>query len=121
MSSRMESIRNSSSICGTKPMTAPTPAMMPSQTSPTSQSATLPSMRPRAPSTAHSLTSTSLVQSVRKVPSGPMAIQYTAAMTTTKMGRAAMRFVTMRSMRSEAVILSPLLFFFTAEPTTRAM
>ena len=32
-------MRKSTSICGTKPITAPTPPMMPSPISPTSQSA----------------------------------------------------------------------------------
>ncbi len=113
----------SMSICGTKPITAPTPAMMPSTTSPVSQGATAaPSIQPRTVSMHHSPTSTSFVQSVIGVPiTGPMAIQYTAAIMTTKMGRAAMRLVTMWSILSEAVILSPDCFFFTAEETTRAM
>ena len=69
MSSRMESIRNSTSICGTKPSTAPTPATMPSLMSPTSQSAQ--PMEVKKPSTAGGTISpkrTSLVQSVAMVP-----------------------------------------------------
>ena len=40
---------------------------------------------------------------------------------TTKMGRARMRFVTMRSILSETFSFCPECFFFTAELTTFAM
>ena len=65
----MESIRNSTSICGTKPSTAPTPATMPSLMRPMSQSAQ--PMETRKPSTAGGTIlpkRTSLVQSVAMVP-----------------------------------------------------
>ena len=75
-SSSNASIKNSTSIWGTKPSTAPTPATMPSDTSPVSHSAQPQlSSRDREPSWSHALPSTSLVQSVRKVPKGPIAIQ----------------------------------------------
>ena len=103
----MASSRKSTSICGTNPSTAPTPAKMPSESRPTSQSERpRPSKKAREPSVSHSPPSTSLVQSVRKVPNGPMAIQYTPNMMTPKMGRASTRLVTILSILSE-VLSSP--------------
>ena len=52
-------------------------------------------------STSQAVPSTSLVQSVRKEPKGPMATQYTANITTAKMGRARIRLVTIWSILSE--------------------
>ena len=78
---------------------------------PTSQSAQ--PMETRKPSTAGgtiSVNSTSLTHSVPMVPKEtgvpPMAMVYTASMTTAKMGRASTRLVTTRSIRSETVRLS---------------
>ena len=55
----------------------------------------------------HSPNSTSLAQPVAAVPmemvQPPMAMAYTSAMTTTKMGRARMRLVTILSILSEMV------------------
>ena len=122
MSSRMASIKKSTSIWGTKPSTAPTPARAPSQIRPMSTSLTpQPSRAARGISTSQAVPSTSLVQSVRKVPKGPMAIQYTANMTTAKMGRARIRLVTTRSILSEVLMLWAAAFFFTALLTTPLM
>ena len=65
----MASRKNSTSIWGTKPITAPTPAMIPSQISPVSQPAVpMPVSHPRTGSCIHSATNTSLVKSVTMVP-----------------------------------------------------
>ena len=70
----MDSIRNSTSIWGTKPSTAPTPAMMPSTISPCSQGAVpMPSSQPLTAGGTISPNSTSLVQPVTQSPTVPMA------------------------------------------------
>ena len=115
-------MKNRTSIWGTKPRTAPTPAKIPSATRPVSQSAQpRPSRMEREPSTSHSLPRTSLVQSVRNEPKGPMAIQYTAHMITAKMGRARTRLVTNWSILSEVVRLCLAAFFTTQRSTTLLM
>ena len=107
-------------------MTAPTPATMPSTTRPVSHGAQpmLSIHAPRFPQ-IHSPTRTSFVQSVAMVPMEtgvpPMAMVYTAHMTTTKMGRARMRFVTIRSILSEAVSAYFAAFLRTERSTTRLM
>ena len=95
---------------------------MPSETRPVSQSAVPQlSSSEREPSVIQAPPSTSLVQSVRKVPKGPMATQYTTYMTTIKMGRARMRLVTILSILSEVDRLWRAAFFFTAFSTTLLM
>ena len=124
MSSRTASRRKRTSIWGTKPSTAPTPAMIPSRISPWSQSAQPMAARklPTALGT-QSPKSTSLAQSVPMVPmemvQPPMAMAYTRNMTTAKRGSASTRLVTMRSILSEVVI--PVRFFFTLDLTTLEM
>ena len=123
----MDSRKNRTSICGTKPRTAPTPATMPSMIRPYSQPATpmLSRKPPSAPGTI-SPNSTSLVQSVAKVPMDqppsamevPMDREYIRNMTSAKMGRASTRLVTIWSILSETVRCSTRAFFLTALPTT---
>ena len=79
------------------------------------------SSRPPMLPCRNSAPNTSFVQSVKKLPNGPMAIQYTSHITTTKMGSASTRFVTMRSILSEADRLCLAAFFFTHLSTTLLM
>ena len=103
-------MRNRTSIWGTKPSTAPTPAKIPSEMRPTSQGAApQPSRMALEPSVSQAPPSTSLAQSVRKVPMAmppsatdlPMARAYTRNITMAKMGSARMRLVTILSILSE--------------------
>ena len=126
----MDSRKNSTSIWGTKPSTAPTPATMPSMIRPYSQPAT-PMLSKKPPSAFGTISpnSTSLVQSVAKVPMAqppsamevPMDREYIRYITTAKMGSASTRLVTIRSILSETVRCSTRAFFLTALPTTVLM
>ena len=74
-SSNMDSIRNSTSICGTKPITEPAPPTIPSTISPVSQPAVpIPSRNPCTAGFTHSLTITSFVKSVSMPPTVVTAI-----------------------------------------------
>ena len=116
----MESRKDKTRICGTKPSTAPTPASIPSMIRPYSQPLTWRAERIVSKSQGiHSPNKTSLAQLVPIVPiengKFPIAIAYIKNMMTTKIGIARIRLVTIRSMRSERLILCfPAFFFFTA-------
>ena len=69
----MQSMRKSTSICGTKPITEPTPLMMPSTINPESHGAVpMPSKKEAAAGTIHSPTNTSFVQPVSQSPTVEM-------------------------------------------------
>ena len=109
-SSRIARNRKSTSICGTKPRTAPIPAMIPSTSRETSQPAVpMPSRKEVTAGGMISPNSTSFVQSVTYVPTVVTDTQYTRYITTAKIGNASQRLVTKRSIRSDTFI--PLCFF----------
>ena len=121
MSSRIASSTNSTSICGTNPSTAPTPATIPSCTRPYSH---VSSATPRAPSMlstppgTHSPNITSFVKSVAIVPKEifqpPIAMAYTKNMIAAKIGSPRTLLVTILSILSETVMLSSFFAFTTA-------
>ena len=109
-SSRIERSRKRTNICGTKPITAPTPATIPSWISPYK---TVPSSTWRIPRSVsknpgtHSPKITSLVKSVALVPietlQPPMAMAYTKNMIRAKIGRPKILLVTILSILSDTV------------------
>ena len=101
-------------ICGTNPRTEPTPATMPFIIRSYSHCAitgapSAPRRKLSKNAGTHSPNKTSFAQFVPIVPiengKFPIAIAYIKNITTAKIGRARMRFVTIRSILSETVSL----------------